>query len=176
MRGPAYYCPPGVDRPAHIRSPAPMRLEPGAGPDGLGGTCYGRGFYPHERDQWKLDASGWWANLVEVSPRELLRADALPGIIVAGWTVPVLLAGEASKHGWWDRDGYHVPDELVGLVALLQGLLDYTGPVSIEHAALAASILQRNHHATWCEFTALGPLTSPLAWMVIQGASGSLRG
>ncbi len=173
MSPPLYYCPPGVERPAHIRALAPNQLVAGAGPDQGGGVTYGGAYEPQEN--YHQAPSGWWCCLTGVGPRDLLRANAVPGFAIAGWMIPQVLRPDGqgtAAVGFWTDAGFRVPAHLEPVVHALRALLDYTGPIAEEHARLAADLLAVNYHVTLFELGHLAVLTNAFSWAVLSAASG----
>jgi len=175
VRHPVYYCPPGVDRPDHIRAEAPNRLVDGAGPDQLGGVTYGGIFSPEQ--VWHHCEPGWWVCLDGVTTRDLLRTSAIAGMRVRDaegrdWMVPRLLDGEAAAVGYWTPTGFAVPVQIAELVDQLRGLLDYRGKVTLEMAQLAARLIEQNYHATIHEHGIWRTFTPEVVWQVVGAGSG----
>jgi hypothetical protein len=137
-----YYCPPGIDRPAHREDlGAGAELLPGKGPEAAlgqgagGGAVYG-GLYVDREPGWQRTAAGWWVHLGGTVPQHLVRAAPHARIIrwslVAGalpehrWRVPVILMPQGGEAGvepvyvsvlekeWrGDEAGWKTPPELV---------------------------------------------------------------
>jgi hypothetical protein len=97
---PRWYCPPGVDLPAHARRLHPVGLLPGRGPDQAGGTCWGGAYVPDEPG-WIKAPAGWWYHPGDAQPEHLIRGGMNPVLlhwkVITGaipdqsWMVPVLL-------------------------------------------------------------------------------------
>lgn len=139
---PRWYCPVGVERPAHVPYPGGIALLPGVGPDVAadgegGGTIYGGPFEPGEPG-WTVTDAGWWVNLDGVAPQQLVRLETHPRILrwatVQGehpdhwWRVPVLLTPQgqdaegapllfvsAVERVFRGADGWQPPSDLVEL-------------------------------------------------------------
>lgn len=149
---PIYYCPTGVQRPAHIRDTAPVNTSESGSPDGGSGLCYG-GRY--EAGDWQQTSAGWWYCL-RCPPDQLgrytLRTDAIPGFPVAGWIVPRILDRNCcAAVGYYGANGWQIPEHLTNVVERMRSILDYTGSVQDWHAGLAFDLLAINHHISMHE-------------------------
>lgn len=174
MAAPRYYCPPGVDRPAHIAAVAPNALVDGAGPLGLGGCTYG-GAWEGPPRAWHAAPGGWWVSLDDVAPRDLLRTDARSGHLVDGWVVPAIVGVDGcALHGYWTAEGFRLPEGDVELVERLRGVLDLSGPITItaELAQLAVAVLARNYRVTLVELGILRVATPSWVWRSLKAACG----
>lgn len=149
---PLYYCPPGIERPAHIRDTAPVNTSVSGSPDGAPGLCYGGSYEPGE---WVQAAPGWWYCLrcqAEQLGKYTLRADAIPGFPVRGWVVPRILDRHGcAAVGYFGATGWQVPAHLSGIVERMRAILDDKGAVTEQHAALAFDLLAINHHISLIE-------------------------
>ncbi len=101
----AWYCPPGIDAPAHCPHPAGVATLPGHGPDVEdggpgGGVTYGPPYQPGQ-DGWRLVPAGWYVRLPDnLRPQDCLRLEPhprilrwhdLPGDKGHWWRIPVLI-------------------------------------------------------------------------------------
>jgi hypothetical protein len=169
-RVPSYYCPAGIERPAHIVCRAPSRQN---GPDGGQGDVYGFAFEDGQR--WhKAGDSGWWCCVDGVAPYNTLRTDRLPGSVVVGqFLIPVLLALDGSCCiGYVAADGFRIPQKYQAVVARLQECLHYQGKLTEAHAALAVELIGINHHLSIHEIEAGEWLPVSLVWPIIEAACG----
>jgi len=159
---PLIYCPVDIKRPACVPTGrAPIALLAGKGPDavtslvngqevttGGGGTIYGSGYDPTTRETWKRTRAGWWVQLLNHRPQDLIRIQRHPRvrqwITVPGvrpdhqWQVPVLLEiadGQVTSalDGIWDGERY-TAGELEPLqqqlLALINGV-EQSSPVDL---------------------------------------------
>ena len=149
---PLYYCPPGIERPAHISDTAPVNTSLSGSPDGAPGLCYGGSYEPGD---WVQSPAGWWYLLrcqAEQLGRYTLRTDAVPGFPVRGWIVPRILdRNGCAAVGYYGATGWQVPEHLAGIVERMRAILDDKGSVQERHASLAFDLLAINHHISMIE-------------------------
>lgn len=129
MRLARWYCPPGVDRPAHATVPVVCRMAERGGPPGAppGGVCYGGPIEPDEQG-WKQHAGGWWFNFDGAAPMQFIKLDLHPRLTewrtVAGadpahlWRVPVLVTPICDEED---------PDRIIGFKSGLDRVWNGTG-------------------------------------------------
>lgn len=159
---PLIYCPKEVKRPACVpQGRAPIALYDGKGPDavttvvdgkeqtvGGGGTIYGSGYDPATRATWKRTRAGWWVQLLNHRPQDLIRIQRHPRvrqwITIPGvrpdhqWQVPVLLEianGQVNSalDGIWDGErwtGGELEPLQQELLALVNGV-EQSSPVDL---------------------------------------------
>ncbi len=182
---PAFYTPPGVDRPGHCPHIAPNQLAPGQGPDGLGGKTWGGIYVPAAKDQWKQTAGGWWINFTNKRPANLMRSVTLPGRTVSGaepehlWVVPQILNRDLTcaipqrfailadgSYGWADEPKY------ADLISTMRAIR--LGDVKDDKTQIgvALTLLAINYHVTANELAAAGWLTDEMLFRVIVAAAG----
>jgi hypothetical protein len=112
--GVRYFCPTGVDRPAHRPDLlGGVEVVAGHGPDvaagGPGGGLVLGGSYEAGETGWQRTEAGWWVNLGTALPQHLWRTQTNPRIArwatVEGalpehrWRVPILLVPAPSDGG-----------------------------------------------------------------------------
>lgn len=156
--------------PAHIRTKAPNRIADGKGPAKAGGWTWG-GTY-HEQDLWHETAAGWWVTLEGVTPKDLLRVNAVPGFGVRGWLVPQVLRGEVCIIGHWTDQGFQVPDAVAPVVEALRSMLDETSFTTERHMRTAVAGLAINYHVTIHELGILEMLTHEAVREILMAMAG----
>jgi hypothetical protein len=159
---PLIYCPVGIKRPPCVPTGrAPVAQLPGKGPDavttmvngqehteGGGGTIYGGSYDPSLRGTWKKARAGWWVQLLNHKPQDLIRIQRHPRVrqwaTIPGvrsdhqWQVPVLLEiaeGQATSalDGIWDGErwtGGELEPLQQELLALVNGV-EQAAPVDL---------------------------------------------
>lgn len=176
---PLIYCPADMKKPPACW-PARSRIETvsGVGPDavstthpdgsvtvtGGGGGCYGGAFVPGATG-WKKTRGGWWIQLLNHRPQDLIRVQRHPRVrqwaTIQGvrpdhqWQVPVLLDRSggvltSALDGVWDGDrwsGGELEPLQQELLALIQGV-DQGNPVDLaaEVRRIARIGLGIGHH------------------------------
>jgi len=182
---PVYYCPPGVDRPAHVASLGAAQLRTEAGPDGFasGGRTFGGCWDPAQ--VYVAAPAGWGVHLPHgLAPAHLLRVDALPGFGFSGWVLPRILNPDQTlaipQTLRLDPDGslrWEPPAGLVDLVQRLRAAHDSGQTLSeqvrsAEGTALVLDLLALSYHVSAVELSALGWLDTTLAVQVLRCACG----
>lgn len=189
---PLIYCPAGVKRPPCWPLLAPVGLLPAKGPDvvrtvatdgsevitGGGGTMFG-GPYVDGSPGWRPTRGGWWVQLLNHKPQDLIRIQRHPRVrqwvTVPGvrpdhqWQVPVLLdrsSGVLSSalDGVWDGErwsGGDLEPLQSQLLALINGV-DQGGDTDLaaEVLRLALAGLAVGHHTD-----ADGDLIAVAGWL-----------
>jgi hypothetical protein len=157
--------------PAHVPRISPQQLAPGAGPDHDGGMAWGAPF--DSAGDWIRAAAGFWFDRTTITPGRTLRANARPGRVAAGFLVPhVIHLDQSSMVGFWSEKGWEVPAPWDDLVSRLRQTRDYAGPVTAEHARLAADLIGMNHYVSLAELGSLQVLTPQAINDVIGAAWG----
>lgn len=195
-----YYCPPGVDRPAHRADlVGGVSLVAGAGPDvasgGPGGGMVIGGLYEPAEGGWSQTAAGWWLHMGDTVPQHLARAEGHPRIVrwttVDGaqadhrWRVPVLVAPSETDDGTYvstleralGAAGWQAPADLAPIQARLldqvHGLArggDFA--VELERVTdLVIELLTLGHHVSRHELIAAGWLTERVLLRVLIAAA-----
>lgn len=168
-RGPLWFIPTGVAAPAHLKPHGPITVLRD-GPDGGAGTIFG-GDLGTDR-HWQQAKAGWWFSLPD-APTLSLRTNAAPGHLVDGWLVPLVLSVQGTAAiGYWSEDGFQVPRPWDGLLDRLRALADYVGPITADHATLAADLLAANHHVSMAELAAAAALTPSRVHAILSAACG----
>jgi hypothetical protein len=169
---PSYYCPPGIDRPAHIKQRHGVPRQ--RGPDGLEGTVYGRPYDPMT-DMWTQTDAGWYVCLDGVEPRDLMRVNSMPGITVGQWVVPHLMRLDLTPVvGHFGPGGLIVPRHIAPIIERLRAV-ECTGAVEFAHAQLAADILALNYHVSMHEIGLAEWLPLYQVWELLDAAVGCTR-
>lgn len=198
MRLPRWYCPPGVDRPAHAVVPGIMRCTDTGGPPGAipGGLCYGG---PVETDEhgWIAHPSGHWFNFTDADPAVLLRLDPHPRLVrwrdIGGsqagqtWHVPALLSPKYDEKSGelalfvsaldriWTGDGWNTPAEITDLQRRLLTIHHQLGTGSIsldspEAVQVALDVLRLSHVFDDYEITKAGWVSEVLVVRTLLAA------
>jgi hypothetical protein len=157
--------------PAHIPRVSPQQLADGCGPDKGGGMAWGAPF--DQAGDWICAAAGFWFDRATITPGRTLRANARPGRVAAGFLVPhAINLDQSSVVGFWSESGWEVPAPWDDLVVRLRPTRDYYGPVTADHAKLAADLIGLNYHVSLAELGALQVLTPQAINDVIGAAWG----
>lgn len=203
---PLIYCPVGIDRPACCAHRAPIAQLRGKGPDavativgdqqvitGGGGNMYGGGGYVADSKGWKKTPAGWWVQLLNHRPQDLIRLQRHPRVrtwaTVPGahigheWQVPVLLevsdtSVTSALDGLWDGERYTGGDLeplQQELLALISGV-DQGSPVDIaaEVRRMAAQGLGLGQHVDLDLLAVAGWLSESLALATVSAMAGRL--
>ena len=172
MQGPRYFCPAGVELPAHVNPIEPIRIIAGFGPDAAkaGGMHYGG--TPDWESVWMDTGEGWWLSIAGVHPSSMMRVDAIRGFAVGEWVVPTLLRADGTAAiGYWSARGFCVPSPYAAVIERLRIVRDDTSYNDM-HAALAVDILALNYHVSIHELGEMRALTVEFVTDVLRSASG----
>ena len=168
----SWYVPRDLEQwPAHVPRISPQQMAEGCGPDKTGGMAWGAPFDPD--GDWVRAAAGFWFDRSTITPTRTLRGNARPGRVAAGFLVPhVINLDQSSVVGFWSENGWEVPAPWGDLVMRLRQTRDYVGPVTAEHAKLAADLVGMNHHVSLAELGAMQVLTPQSINDIIGAAWG----
>lgn len=189
---PAFYTPPGTERPRCCPHAGALDLiKPG--PDGQLGKLWGASMLPEAGD-WRQSAAGWWvlANAGHL-PQHLARMDGHPRIprwaIVEGaeadhwWRVPILIEKQGPAYGsaldrLWDGKGFGPPADLEPLqrqvLTITEGipLAETAEARDIACGVLAAQLLELGQWVDGDLLACLGWLSEDMMRRVILAACG----
>ena len=149
---PLYLVANGTHRPAHVAGVAPCLVPPEVStPAALNCVTYNGAAFGGE--EWQALSPGVWVHYRhEDLPTATQRTNASAGYRVAGFIVPRLvgLDGVAAV-GYFGPNGWTIPERYKDAVGKLLEFLDYVGPVTDDHARLAADVVGLNYHVSLAE-------------------------